>query len=114
MAIAWSKTFFLFVLISLGIKTIGFCNKFMISINDLSIDIITLEKSYDWIEHEEIEITEGKDDYKKDQRHLAIDLSAVNMIGGDGNYLLKDMSMQVRDCERVGILGENLFNNIKR
>lgn len=75
MAIAWS------------IKTIGFTTKFMGSINDLSIDIITLEKSYDWIEHEEIEFEESKDYYKKDNRHLAIDLNGVKMIGGDGNYL---------------------------
>lgn len=94
MAIAWS------------IKTIGFVNKWMDAVNDLSIDIITIEKSYDWIEHEEIEIQATKDDYKKDQRHLAIDLNKLNMVDGEGNYMLNECSMQVRDCERVGILGD--------
>lgn len=94
MAIAW------------GIKTIGYINKFMGSINALSIDLITIEKCYDWIDHEEIEGQIGLRPYKRDDRYMALEMQNIDLTYDQKNWALKECSVHVRCNERVGLLGD--------
>lgn len=94
MAIAW------------GLKCVVFMNKLLATFTKLSVSLITLEKCFDWVDHQDTEPTLPMRPYQKDEKYMAIEFKNVSFSYDQKTYAVKDTSLVARSKERIALLGD--------
>lgn len=88
-------------------KTISMVSKLGGSLQSINVDTITLENSYEWIEHEEVDLKKDQvlSNFDKNSNNTAIDFLNVNIFDNVGISILKNLSFKIKDNARVGFVG---------
>lgn len=93
--------------IAWGLKTIGFMSKLCKQIATLSVSLITLEKCYDWIDHDNVENEVGLKKFLRDDRWVAIDVKNVSCLSEDKKTLALDhVDIEIKSNMKVALMGD--------